>query len=177
MEPLVETPSAPVEAPVAPHDGGEVPMTPVPAPVEAAPVAAEKATASVGGEDTAAPVEAHTTVSALPVKMYPSLYDTKATTVVAIVFGIVIIGGIQYMVHRMFAATKNEHKALTQFVTSMVALVIGAYLCDLIVSGPATSLMTTHEHDTILSFTKDTCLMVFAYYFGTKAGPTPPDSE
>lgn len=160
MEPVVEIPAAhdapaPVEA---------IPAPEVPAPVEAATPVAAPAAAT---EDTAA---ATVNVPVASVKDYPSLYDTKSTTVVAILLGILIIGGIQVMVHRMFAAHKNEHKALTQFVTSMVALVIGAYLCDLIVSGPATSLMTAHEHNTILAFVKDVCLMVFAYYFGTKAG-------
>jgi len=100
---------------------------------------------------------------------YPSLYDTKATTVVAIVLGVLIVGAIQYHVNRIFSTAKSEHRALTHFVVSMVALVVGAYLCDLIVSGPDTSLLMPSEKETILSFTKDTCLMVFSYYFGTKA--------
>jgi len=161
----METPEAPIMNAGIPDPALPAEEAPAP-PAEAAPVAAP----APAPADTAASVAV---APAASVKEYPSLYDTKSTTVVAILLGILIIGGIQYMVHRIFAANKNEHKALTQFVTSMVALVIGAYLCDLIVSGPATSLMTAHEHNTILAFVKDVCLMVFAYYFGTKAGGSP----
>jgi len=101
--------------------------------------------------------------------MYPSLYDTKSTTVVAIVFGIAIIGGIQLIVSRIFAVTKDAHRALTHFTVSMVALIVGAYLTDLVISGPDTSLLAPSEKATILDFIKSTCLMVFAYFFGTRA--------
>jgi hypothetical protein len=105
---------------------------------------------------------------------YPSLYDTKATTVLAIVLGVAIVGGIQFMVNRIFTSAKDDHRALTHFVVSMVALIIGAFICDLLISGPDTSLLSSHEKGTILAFTKDTALMIFAYYFGTKSAPTPP---
>jgi hypothetical protein len=108
---------------------------------------------------------------------YPSLYDTKSTTVLAILLGIAIVGGIQYMVQKIFLSNKNEHKALTQFVTSMVALVIGAYIADLLIAGPDTSLLSDDEHTIILGFIKDICLMVFAFYFGTKTAPAPKESD
>jgi len=50
-----------------------------------------------------------------------------------------------------------------------VALVIGAYIADLLIAGPDTSLLSDEEHTIILHFIKDTCLMVFAYFFGTKS--------
>jgi hypothetical protein len=110
---------------------------------------------------------------ALHGREYPSLYDTKATTVLAIVLGVGIVGGIQFMVNRIFMAARDEHRALTHFVVSMVALIIGAFICDLLISGPDTSLLSANEKSTILAFTKDTALMIFAYYFGTKSASTP----
>ena len=105
----------------------------------------------------------------IPGHAYPSLYDSKSTTIIAIVMGMIIIGGIQLIVSRIFSVTKDSHRALTHFVVSMVALVVGAYLTDLIISGPDTSLLAPSEKATILDFIKSTCLMVFAYFFGTKA--------
>jgi hypothetical protein len=46
---------------------------------------------------------------------------------------------------------------------------VGVYIADLLIAGPDTSLLSDSEHDTILNFIKDTCLMVFSYYFGLKA--------
>jgi len=116
-------------------------------------------------------------VSANPVNThdYPSLYDTKATTVLAILMGIAIVGGVQIGVARIFATAKTEHHALTHFVTAMVGLVLGVYVCDMLIAGPTTELLGEQERVTILAFIKDTCLMVFAYYFGTRAIP-PSDS-
>jgi len=55
---------------------------------------------------------------------------------------------------------------------------MGAYIADLLIAGPDTSLLSPEEHLTILGFVKDVCLMVFAYFFGTKSvapsSPTPP---
>jgi hypothetical protein len=132
-------------------------VEPVAEPV-AAPVVAEPVAATVTPEPAA--------------HGYPSLYDTKATTVVAVLLGMVIIGGIQVVVGRIFNVTRDVHRALTHFVVSMVALVVGAYLTDLIISGPDTSLLAPSEKATILDFIKSTCLMVFAYFFGTKAANT-----
>lgn len=118
---------------------------------------------------------AHTTIlQASPVERdYPSLYDTERGTMVAIVFGILIVAGIQAMVHRIYTKARSEQEVLTRFAISIVALVIGVYITDLLIAGPDTSLLDDEEHTIILSFVKDICLMVFSYYFGTKsAQPT-----
>jgi hypothetical protein len=122
------------------------------------------------------PVETTTAHTAMPAtRQYSSLYDTKATTVAAILFGVLIVGGIQFIVARMYAHAKNEQEYLTRFVTALVALVMGAYIADLLIAGPDTSLLSPEEHLTILGFVKDVCLMVFAYFFGTKS-VSPKDS-
>jgi hypothetical protein len=118
---------------------------------------------AVADEGTAATVE-----TAGP-RVYPSLYDTTPTTLAAIGIGLVIVGGIQVLVAKLYASSKSEHAYLTRFVTALVALVMGAYIADLLIAGPDTSLLTDDEHTLILSFVKDTCLMVFSYYFGLKA--------
>jgi hypothetical protein len=111
-------------------------------------------------------------------RTYASLYDSQATTVAAILFGVLIVGGIQFIVARMYQHAKNEQEYLTRFVTALVALVMGAYIADLLIAGPDTSLLSPEEHLTILGFVKDVCLMVFAYFFGTKsAAPTPPQES
>jgi hypothetical protein len=115
-----------------------------------------------------------------PKRLYPSLYDTKATTVAAILLGIAIVASIQYAVARMYQSAKNEQEYLTRFVTGLVGLVMGAYIADLLIAGPDTSLLSPEEHLTILGFVKDVCLMVFAYFFGTKSAassPSTPPSE
>jgi hypothetical protein len=106
-------------------------------------------------------------------RSYPSLYDTQQGTLLAVALASVIIGGVLWSVARIYQRSRDEHAALTQFVTTMVALVVGAYIADLLVAGPDTSLLTEGEHASILSFIKDTCLMVFSYYFGTRAVPPP----
>lgn len=100
---------------------------------------------------------------------YPSLYDTVPTTFSAIVIGLIIILGVQFVVYRIFAKPISEHKTLTQFVAFMVALILGIYTADMLIAGPDTELLSTQERVQILNFIMDTCLMVFAYYFGTKA--------
>ena len=100
---------------------------------------------------------------------YPSLYDDKGTTLAAIALGFFIVGSIQFGISRMYVTAKTEQEYLTRFVTSLVALVIGAYIADLLIAGPDTSLLSDEEHTIILHFIKDTCLMVFAYFFGTKS--------
>lgn len=107
------------------------------------------------------------------VRHYPSLYDSASGTLLAITLAVAIIGGVLWTVARIYQRSRDEHAALTQFVTTMVALVVGAYIADLLVAGPDTSLLTSGEHASILSFVKDTCLMVFSYYFGTRAVPPP----
>lgn len=103
------------------------------------------------------------------VRNYPSLYDDKGTTLAAIALGFFIVGSIQFAIGRMYVSARNEQEYLTRFVTSLVALVIGAYIADLLIAGPDTSLLSDEEHTIILHFIKDVCLMVFAYFFGTKA--------
>ena len=179
MEPTnVPTPHSPEAAPAdvpALHAAPDAPGAEAAPVVEGAVVAPSDAAASV----EAAPVAAGTATVAVEARHgreYPSLYDTKATTVLAIVLGVGIVGGIQFMVNRIFTSARDEHRALTHFVVSMVALIIGAFICDLLISGPDTSLLSSNEKSTILTFTKDTALMIFAYYFGTKSASTPPSA-
>jgi len=112
-----------------------------------------------------------TVEAAVPVgeKVYPSLYDTLPTTIAAIAIGVGIIGGIQWTVRKIFASEKADHRALTQFVTSMFALIVGVWIADKLIAGPSTELLETGESSQLLTFIKDITLMVFSYYFGTKA--------
>lgn len=109
--------------------------------------------------------------------MYPSLYDTKATTIVAVILGFGFIVGVQYLIERIFREAKDIHTALTRFVVSMVALLVAAYLCDLIISGPDTSLLSSSEKASILDFVKATALMIFSYFFGVKSAGSPPQPD
>lgn len=102
-------------------------------------------------------------------KIYPSLYDTLPTTFGAILIGAGIIGGIQWVVRKIFDREKKEHKALTQFVTAMFALIVGVWIADKIIAGPTANILDPAESKELLTFIKDITLMVFAYYFGTKA--------
>lgn len=120
--------------------------------------------------------EAQVQVLAPSVRSYPSLYDTRQTTVAAVILGILIVAGVQYAVQRIYTKARNEHEILTRFVVTIVALVVGAYITDLLIAGPDTSLLSDDEHTIILSFIKDICLMVFAFYFGTKSAPQPKDN-
>ncbi len=107
-------------------------------------------------------------------KIFPSLYDTIPSTFGAIILGGLIVGGIQWIVWNIFQREKKEHKALTQFVTSMFAFIVGIWIADKIIAGPSAELLWESESSDVLSFIKDITLMVFAYYFGTKA-QTPQD--
>lgn len=94
--------------------------------------------------------------------------------------GAAIVGAIQVLVHKMYSTAKTEHVYLTRFVTSLVALIVGCYIADLLIAGPDTSLLTEDEKTLILTFVKDTALMIFSYYFGLKAQapkdtPEPPE--
>ena len=100
---------------------------------------------------------------------YPSLYDTIPTTFGAILLGVSIIALIQMKVKHIFDTQKKDHKALTQFVTTMFALIVGIWIADKLIAGPDTELLAESESRDVLNFIKDTTLMVFAYYFGTKA--------
>jgi hypothetical protein len=46
---------------------------------------------------------------------------------------------------------------------------VGVYVSDMLIAGPTAELLAEGERSAILSFVKDTALMIFAYYFGTKA--------
>ena len=138
---------------------------------EAAPVTEEVVVATIPAEMMA--------VTQVPVtaenKIYPSLYDTLPTTIAAIAIGVGIIGGIQWTVRKIFSKEKADHKALTQFVTSMFALIVGVWIADKLIAGPSTELLQPGESSQLLTFIKDITLMVFSYYFGTKA-QVPPDT-
>lgn len=140
----------------------EVNQPELPVVEEAAPVA----------DENVAAVPELTAVVAHPAsteKVYPSLYDTLPTTVAAIAIGVGIIGGIQWTVRKIFTREKADHKALTQFVTSMFALIVGVWIADKLIAGPSTELLESGESSQLLTFIKDITLMVFSYYFGTKA--------
>ena len=98
-----------------------------------------------------------------------SLYDSAGTALIAIVLGLGIVAGIQVIVARIFARERDEHRALTHFVVSMVAVMVGVYVSDMLIAGPTAELLAEGERSAILSFVKDTALMIFAYYFGTKS--------
>lgn len=102
---------------------------------------------------------------------YPSLYDTYGTTFVAIILGVAIVSGVIGVVTYIYKRAKTDHSALTQFVTTMFALIAGIFIADKIIAGPSTQLLAEQESLKILDFIQQTCLMVFAYYFGTKAQP------
>jgi len=102
-------------------------------------------------------------------RVYPSLYDTTPTTLAAVAMGVLIVAFIQALVVRMYSTAKSEHIYLTRFVTSLVALMVGCYIADVLIAGPDTSLLSDEEHTLILTFVKDTALMIFSYYFGLKA--------
>ena len=168
-------------------------MEPVPSPlhdaappeahVEAHPAAPE---AALPTEPTLTPSEVasepHEAVEALPVppagkRVYPSLYDSTGTTIAAVLLGVGIVTAVQVMTLKLYSSAKSEHVYLTRFVTSLVALIVGAYLADLLIAGPDTSLLSDEDHTLILTFVKDTCLMVFSYYFGLKAQAPTEDSK
>lgn len=123
--------------------------------------------------EVATPAPAAAIVSVEEGRAYPSLYDSTGTTFLAILLGIVIVGGIQLGVHRIYTKARNEQELLTRFVVVLVSLVTGAYLSDLLIAGPDTSLLSDDEHAMILGFIKDICLMTFSFYFGTKATAAP----
>jgi len=162
MEP---TPTPVEAAPVAPAD-----VAPIEAPAAADAVAADapaiEATAPV---ETAQPVittEATVAVKSDAVRVYPSLYDSNSTTVIAVILGVCIVGGVQYVVHRIYASARNPHDALTQFATKMVALIIGVFIADVLLAGPDTSLLSDQDHSSIIDFVRQTVLMVFSFFFG-----------
>ena len=173
-------------APVAPAGAGEVSGEVVAAPSgEAAPAAPAREDDAAQPAGEAAPAEAAVVGELDPAgqpvlthngeRVYPSLYDSTATTLAAIVFGVLIVGAVQGLVVKMYSSAKSEHDYLTRFVTSLVAMIVGCYIADLLIAGPSTQLLSPSEKSTILSFVKDTALMIFSYYFGLKAQTPAPD--
>lgn len=119
----------------------------------------------------AAPTEAVVTVEeAPPAKPFESLYDGPATAVLAILLGAGIVASIQLGVQRMFTNAKSESSALTSFATSMCAIIVAVYACDMLIAGPHAELLSEQERITTLGFIKDMTMLVFAYYFGTQTG-------
>jgi len=112
-----------------------------------------------------------------PSAPFSSLYDTEVGTGVAIAFGMAILVVVQIKVARIFGSAKSIIEALTYFATSMVAILVGIYVCDLLIAGPETSLLREGERSSIVNFVKDTCLMVFAYFFGTKSATSSPSPQ
>lgn len=113
-------------------------------------------------------------------RQYPSLYDSYGTTLIAIVLAVIIVSSVIGIVTYIYRRAKTDHAALTQFVTTMFALITGVYIADKLVAGPSTELLDSQESLKVLEFIQQTCLMVFAYYFGTKAQPPqdgPPNHE
>ena len=102
-------------------------------------------------------------------KTFPSLYDSIPTTFGAIALGMIVLAGVQLIVKRIFDLEKKDQKALTQFFTSMFALIVGVWIADKLIAGPSTDILLEQESRDVLVFIKDTTLMVFAYYFGVKA--------
>jgi phosphoglycerol transferase MdoB-like AlkP superfamily enzyme len=131
-------------------------------------------------EEIAAPIESVTTVHEVAAtskpsveveRQYPSLYDSYGTTFAAILLAVVIISSVIGIVTYIYRRAKSDHAALTQFVTTMFALIAGVYVADKVIAGPSTELLSEQEAVKVLEFIQQTCLMVFAYYFGTKAQP------
>ena len=110
------------------------------------------------------------------VEGYPSLYDTKGTTVVAILLAVAILASIQVAVARMFAQAKNETSALAQFVMSMMAIIIGVFVVDTVISGPDTSLLSASEKASVMELIRANVALVFGYYFGSKVAQAKTDS-
>jgi len=143
-------PESPIVEPVA-----ELVVEPVAAPV------------------AASPVNDRTEVSALPAGPFSSLYQTFGGTLTAVVLGLVIIVGIQFVVSRIFNSTRTMSDSLTTFATAMVAVLVGIYVCDLLIAGPEMMLLREAERTTIVTFIKDISLMCFSYYFGSKTNKEP----
>lgn len=113
-------------------------------------------------------------------RQYPSLYDSYGTTFIAILLAVMIVSAVIGIVTYIYKRAKTDHAALTQFVTTMFALIAGVFIADKLVAGPSTELLDPQESLKVLEFIQQTCLMVFAYYFGTKAQPPqegPPNQE
>ena len=123
--------------------------------------------------DLNAPVASHIETSSLPAGPFNSLYQTFSGTITAVALGLLIIVGIQLIVGRIFNAKRTMSDSLTTFATAMVAVLVGIYVCDLLIAGPDVMLLREAERTTIVTFIKDISLMCFSYYFGSKTNKEP----
>ena len=139
------------------------------------PVVPEPVAAPVVVEPVAEPVASRTEVSPLPAGPFHSLYQSFGGTLTAVSLGVLIIVGIQFVVNRIFNSARTMSDSLTTFATAMVAVLVGIYVCDLLIAGPEIMLLREAERTTIVTFIKDISLMCFSYYFGSKTTkePTP----
>ena len=117
-------------------------------------------------------IERHDAVTTAAEAPFSSLYDTPYGTVAAILCGLAIVVAIQLLVARIFRSGKSIIESLTFFATAMVAILVAVYVCDMLIAGPDVLLLREGERSAIVNFVKDTCLMVFAYFFGTKSAAT-----
>ena len=123
-----------------------------------------------------APPEAVAATEAPPAGPFSSLYESFGGTMTAVALGILIIVGIQIIVGRIFGGKRTMSDSLTTFATSMVAVLVGIYVCDLLIAGPGVMLLRESERTTIVTFIKDISLMCFSYYFGSKTIKEPKES-
>jgi len=104
---------------------------------------------------------------------FSSLYETFGGTLTAVALGLLIILSIQLIVNRVFSGARTMSDSLTTFATSMVAILVAIYVCDLLIAGPDVMLLREAERTTIVTFIKDISLMCFSYYFGSKTTREP----
>ena len=104
----------------------------------------------------------------LPAGPFSSLYQSFGGTLTAVALGLLIIVAIQIIVGRIFGGKRTMSDSLTTFATAMVAVLVGIYVCDLLIAGPEVMLLREAERTTIVTFIKDISLMCFSYYFGSK---------
>ena len=107
-----------------------------------------------------------------PAGPFNTLYQSFGGTLTAVALGLLIIVGIQLVVGRIFNAKRTMSDSLTTFATAMVAVLVGIYVCDLLIAGPQVMLLREAERTTIVTFIKDISLMCFSYYFGSKTKET-----
>ena len=119
-----------------------------------------------------APPEVIAATEAPPAGPFSSLYQSFGGTLTAVALGLLIIVGIQLVVGRIFNAKRTMSDSLTTFATAMVAVLVGIYVCDLLIAGPQVMLLREAERTTIVTFIKDISLMCFSYYFGSKTKET-----
>ena len=120
-----------------------------------------------------APPEVVAATEAPPAGPFNSLYQTFSGTITAVALGLLIIVGIQIIVGRVFSGKRTMSDSLTTFATAMVAVLVGIYVCDLLIAGPEVTLLRESERTTIVTFIKDISLMCFSYYFGSKTFKEP----